>query len=522
MSLQSSPELLEKGLEAVKQRDYSLACRHLGQVVEQCPDNVDAIAGYARALRELGSMQQASAVIYQARAHGVDDARVWAEQGWLNYFRYETDEAGEAFREALGRDGDNVSAVVGSSAVLRRQGSANEARDLLGRTRERVLTASGVRALDVEEGFLALDACDYATAEGCFLKALEGDSLDEYPLAGLLTVLRALHRLDEADKRLREMTGFRQRPELLSEAGWIAYDRGVYGEAVKYFEDALALDPDYEYAIVGKSQGLRAQGRLNEAERFLGEKLVMENASCRHELIVEAGWLAYDRGDYALAAMRFKHALSLPGCGSSVSALVGKSETLRVLCRFDEAMELLEGACDCNPFSGQLKAQLGIVQQAAGRPEDALRSLSEALGSQGWKPGLWMALGRVHHELGDSNTARQEFEKALELYGATANCSSTPTPFAVVGQCEALRALGRAREAVILARQAIGTGSGNTRSGELWCQLGAALEDDGSYEEALGSLSSAQRGRPCDPVRAGEPRSRLPEVRRRATRPARV
>ncbi|MGA5897217.1 tetratricopeptide repeat protein [Streptomyces venetus] len=122
------------------------------------------------------------------------------------------------------------------------------------------------------------------------------------------------------------------------------------GEALKSYDDALALNSQFEPAIIGKSSALRGLGLLDEAQRFIGGHLERahyrpflveqgmielelgmahpeldhfrkaeirledllgnhsESAEEKGEALEQLGWVAFEQGDYRKADRQFEKA----------------------------------------------------------------------------------------------------------------------------------------------------------------------------------------------------------------------
>ena len=53
--------------------------------------------------------------------------------------------------------------------------------------------------------------------------------------------------------------------ENLIDKGWALYDQGSYGEAIQYYDKALAIDPNNVNAVNDKGNALNDLGKYEEA-----------------------------------------------------------------------------------------------------------------------------------------------------------------------------------------------------------------------------------------------------------------
>ncbi len=129
-----------------------------------------------------------------------------------------------------------------------------------------------------------------------------------------------------------------------------------------------------------------------------------------------------------------------------------------------------------------LRAALAIQQRGdLAAAEQAWRALLERFGPQ---PDAEHMLGVTLHALERSEEALPWFDSASRSRGGATLWTN---------HAAALLALGKGREAVALARQAI---AAEPRHAGAWLNLGLALAIDGDYGEAIPALKTALSIRP--------------------------
>jgi len=196
----------------------------------------------------------------------------------------------------------------------------------------------------------------------------------------------------------------------------------------------------------------------------------------------------FRRGMWEQAVGRLSQAADGEPCLSLVRlvfALHYAGRTEDALSRVEEALRLYAG-------NGPLYALKGWLLLRKGAPEDALMFLEQArlsdLAHEGY---YWMARHLVAVEQGDAQTAERALLKAAELL-----------PRVPYAQLEAARYYwrqARLQQAVRFYRAALEAGAS---SGDVWVELGMALDASGRREEALEAFRTACRKEPDNPAAA--------------------
>ncbi|MCH7830871.1 MAG: tetratricopeptide repeat protein [Proteobacteria bacterium] len=183
---------------------------------------------------------------------------------------------------------------------------------------------------------------------------------DEHSLANIPT--RSIEALQ------RYMLG----RQLLQRGSWESLSR-----AERYFEEAIALDPDYALAWAQKAavRSRMLQTGLISVEEYVA---VADSATRRAleldgdlpEVHAERGRMFWQSGDLAAAEASFNRALGLnPGNAWSLKAY---GNYLRTTGRPQEAIPILERALETDPLSTFILFNLGKAEMYLGRPEKNL------------------------------------------------------------------------------------------------------------------------------------------------------
>jgi serine/threonine-protein kinase len=203
---------------------------------------------------------------------------------------------------------------------------------------------------------------------------------------------------------------------------WYKRERGSLQRAADFFEQAVAVDPDYASAHAGLAisycslafYGMKpsiARARASAAADRAAA-LAPGLAEVHAALGMYASWLAFD---WETAEKQFK--LALEANPSYALAYVWYGMTLATLSRHDEAIALATKAREVDPLSPYANTALGLAHVQAGRRNDALPALEVAINiDAAFLYSLWV-LGSTYGSLGRHDEAVAVFEKAVTLSG---------------------------------------------------------------------------------------------------------
>lgn len=314
------------------------------------------------------------------------------------------------------------------------------------------------------------------------------DSIAEKLTSALTLTLNA----DETNRLRRRLT--------TNAEAYHAYLRGRYNwnkqteeglqKAVGYFEQAVAIDPNYALACAGLADAynmIAAWGGVSPSFVMPKAKHLALKAVSIDETLAEAhtplgGVKAMYDWDWVGAETDFKRAIELnPGYSSAHHAYA-----MVCLCpqgRLDEALAEMERAQECDPLSLFIIASTGMVLGYAGRNAEAVELLQKAIDLE---PRFFLShwsIGYAYERMGSYDKAMGSFKKAIALNGAnSATTRSLGHLYGVMGRREA--ALGLLDELIEAGRNryispydlaGIYAGLGD-KAGALKC-LEAAVED---------------------------------------------
>jgi eukaryotic-like serine/threonine-protein kinase len=203
---------------------------------------------------------------------------------------------------------------------------------------------------------------------------------------------------------------------------WYKRERGSLQKAADFFEQAVAVDPDYASAHAGLAisycslafYGMEpeiARARSSAAaERAaaLGPGLSEVHAA----LGMYASWFAFD---WETAEKEFK--LALKANPSNALAYIWYGMALATLSRHDEGIALATRAHEVDPLSPYANTALGLAHVQAGRRNEALPILEESINIDAdYLYSLWV-LGSTYGAVGRFDEAVAVFERAVTLSG---------------------------------------------------------------------------------------------------------
>jgi type IV pilus assembly protein PilF len=197
-------------------------------------------------------------------------------------------------------------------------------------------------------------------------------NLGEAYLAGgnLVASLRELKKAEgyDADDHITQF-----------DIGLVYYYRERYDEAIKYFEVAIRLKPDFAPAINSLGNAYLEKGEWDKA--IEAYRKIVEDVfyGTPHFALSNMALAYYQKGNYPQAEKYFLESLKL------------------------------------NPEFANALGGLGMTYIAMGRYDEAVQKLDRAVRKNPKLPQLHYQLGRAYRALGDRQKAREEFQRTLEL-----------------------------------------------------------------------------------------------------------
>jgi eukaryotic-like serine/threonine-protein kinase len=219
-------------------------------------------------------------------------------------------------------------------------------------------------------------------------------------------------------------------------------------EGIRYFEQAIAEDPDYALAYSGLADSYALDLDYKGAPVFEGmerAKAEARKAIALDETLAEAhtslGWVTfiYD-WDWAAAEQQFRRAVELNPRYSTAHQWY--SWFLAAMGRFEESLEHGRTAAELDPASVSIRRSMGWLQYYARQHDGALDNLRRGLAMDPTAAETHRLLGLVYLQQGSLDEAAAAFKEAL------ANSPNDSLALAGLGHVAARR--GRADEAMAI------------------------------------------------------------------------
>jgi TolB-like protein/Tfp pilus assembly protein PilF len=194
-----------------------------------------------------------------------------------------------------------------------------------------------------------------------------------------------------------------------------------FTEAERYFQQAIALDPNFALAYSGLADTLSMNLSYTDAPRAvtLERAQAAVDAALKHDPGLADAWasaaLIADQSEhYDRAQELYRRAIDLNP--SHAMALKWYGQCLVALGSIDEGVMYLERAAGVDPLSAIIQVNLGEALVAQERVEDAARRYRRAIEIDPLMPGSYLSLARLAaFAMGDFVRAVPLAEKAVAL-----------------------------------------------------------------------------------------------------------
>ncbi|XP_058718694.1 protein O-mannosyl-transferase TMTC1-like [Poecile atricapillus] len=192
---------------------------------------------------------------------------------------------------------------------------------------------------------------------------------------------RSLGQNKEAEVWYKRALKVSRKAEILSPLGALYYNTGRYEEALQVYREAAALQPSNKDIRLALAQVLAMMGRTKEAEKMTNH-ILNEDAECLE-------------------------------CYRLLSAIYSKQEL------YAKALEAIEKALQLKPKDPKVISELFFTKGNQLREQNlldkAFESYKQAVELNPDQAQAWMNMGGIEHIKGSYITARDYYEKALQL-----------------------------------------------------------------------------------------------------------
>jgi tetratricopeptide (TPR) repeat protein len=292
---------IEHAWVAHARRDWSAAAQRWEVVHSNWPNIAAGFTGAAVALRELGQMAEAEAVLQDAVSRFPDDAGAAIEYAWTAHFARNWTAAVSRWEEVRAKLPSQPAGFTGGATALRELGRLAEAEALLQEAAERFPNQPGPA---IELAWLKVHRRDWDAALSLLtdLRARFPDHAATY--VGAALALRELGHHGEADELLNEaIERFPHDPSPRVNFAWLAQVARDWPAAVDRWAAVRERHPDNADSYVQAARALAELWRHEEAERLL--EAAMERLPGAAEPAVQHAWAAYQQNRLDDAAARF-------------------------------------------------------------------------------------------------------------------------------------------------------------------------------------------------------------------------
>lgn len=186
---------------AAVRRDWPESLLRWQTVAAQFPNRIEGYTGQALALRELGRLPEAEAVLRRASDRCPARREILIDLAWSVTHQHRHDDAIELWEQVRMRFPEYVGGFNGGAVALGNAGRVAEATAMLDRATDRFPDNPGP---PTERGWLAMNQRDYVAAERAFTAVRKRFPDQLAADLGLGRALRAQGRLDEATALVRE------------------------------------------------------------------------------------------------------------------------------------------------------------------------------------------------------------------------------------------------------------------------------------------------------------------------------
>ncbi|MFK7968763.1 MAG: tetratricopeptide repeat protein [Bacteroidia bacterium] len=217
---------------------------------------------------------------------------------------------------------------------------------------------------------------------------------------------------DEASAELEELRGAAEFPEeVLVQMGDISQIQGNLPKSIKYYKEALTLNPDYSPAILELAALLESQGEVEESIALFTQHLEKHPFSAA--IWYELGGLHARQEQYDEALEAFEYALVIDD--DFAEAYYRKALCLMALHQYKEALPVLLEVLNKKHVEPHVHFHTAVSYEQMEMYADAARHFHFAASADPHHAEAWLGLGRCFAQREQYVEAIHAYEKAVKL-----------------------------------------------------------------------------------------------------------
>lgn len=250
-------------------------------------------------------------------------------------------------------------------------------------------------------------------AEALYRRIIAGQPNEAETLRLLGVIAHQRGCQEEAEQWARQAISACGRPvaEFCNTLGAVLAAQGKPGEAVRCYQEAVALKQDYSEAHQNLGRTLAALGRMEEAAPHFEKALHLRpgDATAHHDM----GSVFAHRKMAAEAMACFEKAVQLDPRNADAWNNLGNMRRARG--RVAEAIVCVQKALALQPGFAAAYSNLGVMLHEQGKVDEAILSLQQALALEPNDAAAWSNLGNCLMEAQRFAEALSGYDRAIEL-----------------------------------------------------------------------------------------------------------
>lgn len=271
------------------------------------------------------------------------------------------------------------------------------------------------------------------------------------------------------------------RNQLKTKESWLAEAEALLGrdrhqDALEPLNQALALDPDYIFALIYRGGAYKQLSDYKKALADFDHALSLDPKNTT--LLMLRGDAYRLQGDYPKALADLNQALAFKP--DDATALARRGETHRILGNYENALIDLDQALKLAPDDTFALAARGDTHRFIGNYQQALSDFNRVLSFDPRNATILTKRGDTYHALKDYKKALTDFNEALTRHSNFSN--------ALARRGDTYRLLGEYEKALTDLNKALDSNPDNA-----WALIarGETYQAKGQFAEALSDFSQA-------------------------------